>query len=124
MDRLGLTPASTLDEVEGALLRRLPGLPAGVFESDLTAGLRAHFEATATPAEPAMAYRSWDDCMMQNGVLPASLFLIGVVFGFGLLAELASGGAVTPPNAMDNPGDGHPPYRSLRRAACRPRSVP
>ena len=60
------------------------------------AGLRAHFEATATPAEPAMAYRSWDDCVMQNGVLPASLFLIGVVFGFGLLAELASGGASTP----------------------------
>jgi hypothetical protein len=61
-----------------------------VFDSDLLAGLRAHFEATASAAEPAMACRSRDDRMLQDGVLPASLFLIGVVFGFGLLAGLAS----------------------------------
>jgi len=92
---LGLATASTLEEVKRALLQRLPGLSADVFDSDLMAGLRAHFEATpatAAPAEPAMGYGSWELCMLNNGVVGATLFF----FGVALLAELASGGAVTP----------------------------
>ncbi len=109
---LGLTQASSLEDVRRGIRKKLPRLPADVFDQDLMSRLRGHFEPAAVgqPSAPGDAgtggaaagepltarYYSWYDCMLTNGVSGAALTLMGVVFGVGVLVDLASGGTLTP----------------------------